>query len=481
MAFMNNVMIVRHKLLATMVKMWKEDRLCTDIDRLPIQLSPRRSNVLGRCCIHKERAVWKYKMFPLLGFDMSDEKDELMPLSEYARKAITRSSNPKENIMCVIDEACSSCVKTNYEITNLCRGCVARSCSMNCPKGAISHTKEHGMAVIDHSLCINCGKCYQSCPYHAIVYIPVPCEEACPVKAISKDEYGVEHIDESKCIYCGRCLNACPFGAIFEISQVFDILNNIWDGKQVVAMVAPSILGQFKYPKEKVYGAIKALGFHAIVEVAEGAMVTTSNEAAELKERLAEGQPFMTTSCCPSYIELAKKHIPEMVPFISTTGSPMYYTAQIIKEKYPDAKQVFIGPCIAKRKEAQNNPDVDYVLTFEELGSLISDMETVEPYTVEYLSVKEAHGFAQTGGVSGAVKAFLGEDVDAQLISGFDRKLVPLIKSYAKTKKAPARFLEMMACPEGCISGPCTYNDKVAGRKQLNSELDKIGESYAGR
>ena len=293
----------------------------------------------------------------------------------------------------------------------------------------------------------------------------------------------MEHIDESKCIYCGRCLNACPFGAIFEISQVFDILNNIWDGKQVVAMVAPSILGQFKYPKEQVYGAIKALGFHAVVEVAEGAMMTTSNEAAELKERLAEGQPFMTTSCCPSYIELARKHIPEMIPFISTTGSPMYYTAEIIKEKYPSAKQVFIGPCIAKRKEAKNNPNVDYVLTFEELGSLISgydiDIETVEPYKVEYLSVKEAHGFAQTGGVSGAVKAFLGEDVDAQLVSGFDKKLIPLIKSYAKTKKAPARFLEMMACPEGCISGPCTYNDKVAGRKQLNSELDKIDESYA--
>ena len=92
---------------------------------------------------------------------------------------------------------------------------------------------------------------------------------------------------------------------------------------------------------------------------------------------------------------------------------------------------------------------------------------------------KEAHGFAQTGGVSGAVKAFLGEDVDAQLVSGFDKKLIPLIKSYAKTKKAPARFLEMMACPEGCISGPCTYNDKVAGRKQLNTELDKMDESYA--
>lgn len=79
MAFTNNVMIVRHKLLAMMVNKWKEDRLVSDIDRLPIQLSPRNADVLGRCCVHKERAVWKYKMFPLLGYDMNDEKDELTP------------------------------------------------------------------------------------------------------------------------------------------------------------------------------------------------------------------------------------------------------------------------------------------------------------------------------------------------------------------------------------------------------------------
>ena len=167
---------------------------------------------------------------------MTDETDELIPLSYYAQKAMNRTGIEKENIMCVIDEACSSCVQVNYEITNLCRGCVARSCYINCPKGAI-HFNNKGQAEIDHELCISCGKCQQSCPYHAIVYIPVPCEEVCPVKAITKDEYGIEHIDESKCIYCGKCLNACPFGAIFEISQMFDILQSIRRGEQVVAMV----------------------------------------------------------------------------------------------------------------------------------------------------------------------------------------------------------------------------------------------------
>ena len=86
--------------------------------------------------------------------------------------------------------------------------------------------------MIDHETCISCGICHKSCPYHAIVYIPVPCEESCPVKAISKDEHGIEHIDESKCIYCGKCMNACPFGAIFEISQTFDVLQRIRKGEK---------------------------------------------------------------------------------------------------------------------------------------------------------------------------------------------------------------------------------------------------------
>lgn len=477
MAFTNNVMIVRHGLLAKLVKLWREDKLVEEIDRLPIELSPRKSKVKGRCCVHKERAVWRYKSLPLLGFDMTDEKDELTPLSYYANEALTRTKNLKEEIVCVIDEACSSCVQVNYEITNLCRGCVARSCYMNCPKNAI-HFKSNGQAEIDHDKCVSCGLCHQSCPYHAIVYIPVPCEDVCPVKAISKDEYGVEHIDESKCIYCGKCVNACPFGAIFEISQVFDILQSIKRGEKVVAMVAPAILGQFSEPIEKIYGAIKSLGFTDVIEVAQGAMVTTEKEAHELEEKLEEGQPFMTTSCCPSYIQLAEKHIPEIKQYISTTKSPMYYTAEIVKEKYPDAKTVFVGPCLAKRKEAKDNPNVDYILTFEELGSVLDgfdiNMNEVEPFQMPFTSVKEAHGFAKAGGVTQAVKVFLDKaQLQALQVANLNKKNIGMLRAYAKSGKCPAPFIEVMACEGGCATGPCIRTDKNTSQRRLNAELAK--------
>lgn len=477
MAFTNNVMIVRHGLLARLVKLWREDKLVEEIDRLPIELSPRKSKVKGRCCVHKERAVWKYKSFPLLGFDMEDEKDELTPLSYYAKEAITREKNKKENIVCVIDEACSSCYQVNYEITNLCKGCVARSCYMACPKSSI-HFKTNGQAEINHDTCISCGLCHQACPYHAIVYIPIPCEEVCPVKAISKDEYGIEHIDESKCIYCGKCINACPFGAIFEISQVFDILSSIKRGEQVVAMVAPAVLGQFSEPIDQIYGAIKSIGFTDVIEVAQGAMETTKNEAIELEEKLEEGQPFMTTSCCPSYIQLAEKHVPEIKKYISTTGSPMYYTAKIAREKYPNAKTVFIGPCIAKRKEAKDNPDVDFVLTFEELSSIFGGYDIVindvKPYPMSFTAVKEAHGFAQAGGVTQAVKVFLDKaQLQAIQVANLNKKNIGLLRAYAKTGKCPAPFIEVMACEGGCATGPCIRTDKSTSQKRLIMELNK--------
>ena len=97
--------------------------------------------------------------------------------------------------------------------------------------------------------------------------MPIPCEEACPVGAISKDESGKEHIDPEKCILCGKCLQSCPFGAVVEMSQMVDVLKLLADeNKKVVAMLAPAVLGQFPGTINNLIGALKKLGFADVVE-----------------------------------------------------------------------------------------------------------------------------------------------------------------------------------------------------------------------
>lgn len=474
MAFVNNAMIVRRELMARLIALHKSGSLIEEIDRIPLKMSPKNAQARGRCCIHKERAVLKYKMLPILGYRIDEEEDELTPLSDYARRALERKST-NTSILTVVDEACTACVKTNYVVTNLCKGCVARSCYMNCPKDAINFL-DNGQAHINHSKCINCGICKEACMYHSIVYIPVPCEEACPVKAITKDENGIEHIDESKCIYCGKCINACPFGSIYEISQVFDILSAIKRGEQLVAIMAPSIMSQFNNSLSEIAEAIEKIGFVETMEVAQGAMETTRREGAELQEKLEAGQQFMTTSCCPSYIELVNKHMPEMKPFVSHTGSPMYYTIEMAKAKYPEAKIVFIGPCVGKRKEVMDHPDIDYILTFEEIDTLFTGLD-IEMQTTDIQRMAapfDGRGFARAGGVISAVQNMYPQlGIKPIQVSNLNKKNIGLLRAFTKGK-APGNFVEVMACEGGCISGPCGKIDYSQAQKIFKKAMETI-------
>ncbi len=465
MAFVNNTMIVRRDLMSKLIKLHKEGAMVAEIDRLPLLMSPKSAQARGRCCIHKERAVLKYKMLPILGFSIQQEEDELAPLSYYAQKALNRRT-PNKSILTVVDESCTACVKTNYTVTNLCKGCVGRPCYLNCPKDAITFM-ENGQAQISHTKCVNCGICKEACPYHSIVYIPIPCEEVCPVKAIQQDENGIEHIDESKCIYCGKCINACPFGSIYEVSQLFDILTEMDRGQQLVAIVAPSILSQFSNTIQEISEAICQIGFVEAIEVAYGAMETTAREGEELKEKLETGQPFMTTSCCPSYIELVNKHLVDMKPYVSHTKSPMYYTAEMAKKKYPEAKIVFVGPCVGKRKEIADTDSVDYMLTFEEIDTLFTGL-SIEMQQVDNTSEcapMAGRGFARAGGVISAVAQLYPElDVKPIQVSNLNKKNIGLLRAYSKGK-APGNFVEVMACEGGCISGPCGKIDYGQAQK----------------
>lgn len=466
MAVTNNAMIIRRDLLTRIAKLLKNDQLVEQIDRIPIEIRPKDGGS-SRCCIYKDRAMLRFKIRAMLGFSLQDNDDEITPLSAYARKAFERKTiSPMP--LTVVDEACSACVKSNYVVTNMCRGCVARPCMVNCNKNAIQVID--GRADIDHKKCVNCGLCMKNCPFHAIIYVPVPCEESCPVEAITKDSEGIEHIDPKKCIYCGKCMVACPFGAIMEKSHFIEIFSAIKSPKKVVAMVAPAIAGQFRAKLENILGAIRQLGFDHVIEVARGADLTTTHEAEEFKEKMAEGQPFMTTSCCPSYTSLVNKHLPEIKPFVSTTGTPLHYTAEIARKSYPDAVLVFIGPCLAKRHEAYHDPNTDYMLSFEEIGAMFVaggiDVSAGEAVEIDSTIHGTSRGYANTSGVMTAVKTKLGDSVAIRpaVINGLDKPAIKELRGYAVN--CPANMVEVMACEGGCVNG-CNViaNPKIAARQ----------------
>lgn len=282
MLYDNFAMLTKRELLIRIVKLLKNDELVSRLKYLPVEMRPRNKRPV-RCCIHKDRYILKHKIISILGFEITDEEIDLIHLSDFARMAMA-NKNAKENILSVVNEACSACIQSQYAVTNLCRGCEGRPCVMNCPKTAISFIG--GKANISREDCVNCGLCQKVCPYHAIVYTPVPCEDVCPVKAITKDDMGVEHIDKDKCIYCGKCMQICPYGAIMERSKIIDIHKTLSNpNKQIVAIPAPAIYGQFNASPGQVLSAIKQIGFDDVIEVALGAEITIENEAKELQEK----------------------------------------------------------------------------------------------------------------------------------------------------------------------------------------------------
>ncbi|MDZ7722602.1 MAG: 4Fe-4S dicluster domain-containing protein [candidate division KSB1 bacterium] len=471
MNVLNNATLIRRELMIRLARLVLQDKV-KDIDRIPVEMFPRRGKSV-RCCIYKDRAMTKYRLMALMGHRMEEEQDELTPLCEYAEQAEQRQ-DIEAPILTVLDEACSACVRSNYYVTDACRGCVARPCMTSCKKNAIK--MQDGRAVIDPDLCVNCGLCQKECPYHAIIYMPVPCEEACPVGAISKDEDGKEQIDYDKCTFCGKCMRACPFGAIMERSQMIDVLKRLKQKKPMTAMVAPAIIGQFSAELGQMVTALRELGFDHVIEVAYGADMTAAHESEEFSERMQNGAHFMTTSCCPAFTETVNKHLPELEPFISDTPTPMHYTAEKAREHWPDSQTIFIGPCVAKRHEALDDEQVDLVLSIEELGSMFVaadiDVQQCEPSALEMPAHAEGRGFAALGGVSRAIEhAVNGPAVKSGQVDGLDKKQVRALKRYPDS--CDCNFLEVMACEGGCIAGPAVINNPKLAKRSLEKFLNQ--------
>ncbi len=466
---------LKREILVRLIKAFLSDNFEERTRLIPYDMRPKGHEVPYRCCIYKERAILRDRAIAGLGCSIEDTDDSML-LSELAAKALKREK-PDEKPLTVLTTACKGCVPARIYVTDLCQGCVARPCENTCKFGAIKVI--NGKSIIDSSKCKNCGMCAQVCPYQAIQKIIVPCESACPVSAIEKDENGNAKIDFDKCISCGKCVAACPFGAVHEKSQIIDVLKSIKSKKKVIAMVAPAIMGQLPCTPQQLKQAILNLGFSEVYEVAQGADITTKNESEEFVERLENGEEFMTTSCCAGYNELVERHIPEMKPFRSDTKTPMYYTAEIVKREHPDAITVFLSPCVAKRREALKNPNVDYVINYEELGAwmVALGIQVAECQESEFKNEAsaEARNYAVIGGVAKAVQTLLPEEIPAHpvIIDGLNKQSIRDLKKYAKNGMCElGNLIEVMACQGGCLGGNATVNAYKPALKQLTNYVN---------
>jgi len=436
--FDTKVQYLNYKVIREVARHQWAGTLIENLWYIPRTISPGKVPTM-RCCVYKERAILGERIKMAMGGD---------------------KNNP--NIVEVIGIACDECPAAGYEVTESCRGCLAHRCEDVCKQGAISFDHHH-VAHIDKTKCVECGQCAKVCPYSAIINRKRPCQIACKVKAISINEENEAAIDESKCIRCGSCVYQCPFGAIIDKAYIIDVIDFIKGSEnntkyKVYAIVAPAVASQFVYAKTgQVVTGLKKLGFHAAIEAAIGADMVTQAETAELCEK-----GFLTSSCCPGFVRYIKTAFPDLAHLISHNPSPMAALAKFIKSTDETAKVVFVGPCIAKKAEAQLDdvkPYVDAVITFEELQALF-DSKDIDITTLEETVMDDASYFgrifAHLGGLSAAVAQDIKEEnIDFTLkgvtCDGIEECRMALLK---KRKNAlDANFIEGMACVGGCIGG----------------------------
>jgi [FeFe] hydrogenase (group B1/B3) len=416
-----------------------------------------------RCCVYKERELVKQR----IRLSLAQCPDGV---------------SQSENIVQVIRPACEECPLSAYTVTDNCRLCMGKACINSCKFGAITigERRTH----IDPNKCKECGMCAKACPYGAIAHLVRPCKKACPVGAITYDDNGICVIDEGKCIQCGHCIHSCPFGAIGSKTYLVSIINDIRAGKEVIAMVAPATEGQFgpDITMKSIKQAFIEMGFADMVEVGLGGDMTAAYESLEWAEAKEEGKK-MTTSCCPAFMNMIKKHFPKQyAENVSQTVSPMCAISRYLKATRPGCVTVFLGPCIAKKSEAADKTipgNADYVITYGEFRALMRS-KGVE-VKAEDNSYQESSiwgkRFATSGGVADAVLECMherGQDTSGisyvKVAGGLDCKTT---LTMLKANRLKEDFVEGMICEGGCVGGPSKHRSEMEIKKAREGLLKK--------
>ena len=286
---------------------------------------------------------------------------------------------------------------------------------------------------------VQCKDCYR-------------CLRECPVKAINIKDHHAQIIEEH-CILCGHCTKVCPQKAKIEHSEMPVVREMLKSGEKVAATVAPSLissLGQEDFTILRI--ALAKLGFAIAEETAVGAQAVTE----EYKRVLAKGEmKNFITSACPAACRLIQMYYPKALPYLAPVDSPMVAHAKMLRRNDPDLKVVFIGPCIAKKREADEH-GIDAVLTFDELNQLFEengiDLQNINhlAVTADNAGANRAKAYPATQGIIRSFDA-LPEGYRYLAVDGVDR----LTEVLENIESLDHTFIEMNVCPGGCINGPC--------------------------
>ena len=303
----------------------------------------------------------------------------------------------------------------------------------------------------------NCKNCYK-------------CIRHCPVKSISFSG-NQAHIIPEDCILCGQCFIACPQNAKEVRDDTAKAKMLISEGVPVIASVAPSFAASF--PGIGIAGieeALKKLGFSGAEETALGATLVKK----QYEELIRLGtQDIIISSCCPTVNLMIQKHFPEALPFLAKVVSPMQAHCRDIKSRYPEAKTVFIGPCISKKSEGDDfSEDIDCVLTFDELINWLRS-ENIEPEPKNDSSESgRTRIFPTAGGILKSMDCG-SEDYSYVSVDGPENCINTLRDiTVGRISKC---FVEMSACLGSCIGGP------VTSKTRHNPLRDYIAvQKYAG-
>ena len=282
----------------------------------------------------------------------------------------------------------------------------------------------------------NCKSCFR-------------CVRKCPVKAI-RFSAGQAHIISNECILCGRCVVQCPQNAKQIIDGTEKVRVLIQSGDPVVVSLAPSFVANYNGAGiGAITEALLKLGFHSVEETAIGATIVKKEYERMLRE---DDRDILISSCCHSVNLLIQKKFPAIIPFLANVMSPMQAHCADIKKRIPEAKTVFIGPCVAKKDEAEMYfGTVDAVLTFEELDEMLKEQKIEIKPDGDSNEKSRARLFPTTGGI---LKTMTERREDYRYISvdGVEN-CIAVLKDIEKNKIHKC-FIEMSACVGSCIGGP---------------------------